>query len=45
MLRMQDVHVLRHRVLFEGSSRRTAARELGINRDTVRRYLEAPPAV
>lgn len=42
---MQDVHVLRHHVLVEGRSRRQVARELGINRNTVRRYLEAPEPV
>ena len=45
MLRMQDVHVLRHQVLVEGRSRRQVARELGISRNTVRRYLEAPEPV
>ena len=39
MLRVQDVHVLRHKVLVEGQSRRQVARELGISRNTVRRYL------
>ena len=39
MLRVEDVHVLRHKVLVEGLSRRQAARELGISRNTVRRYL------
>ena len=39
MLRVQDVHVLRHKVLVEGLSRRQAAREMGISRNTVRRYL------
>ena len=39
---MQDVYVLRHQVLIEGQSRRQVARELGISRNTVRRYLEAP---
>ena len=42
---MQDVHVLRHQVLIEGRSRRQVARELGISRNTVRRYLEAPEPV
>ena len=39
MLRVEDVHVVRHKVLVEGLSRRQAARELGISRNTVRRYL------
>ena len=39
MLRVQDVRVLRHRVLDEELSRRQVARELGISRNTVPRYL------
>ncbi len=39
MLRVQDVHVLRHKVLVEGQSQRQVAREMGISRNTVRRYL------
>jgi transposase len=39
MLRVEEVHVLRHKVLVEGRSRRQVARELGISRNTVRRYL------
>ena len=39
MLRVRDVHVLRHKVLVEGLSQRQAARELGVSRNTVRRYL------
>ena len=42
MLRVEDVHVLRHKVLVEGLSRRQAVRELGISRNTVRRYLRLP---
>lgn len=42
---MQDVHVLRHQVLVEGRSRRQVACELGISRNTVRRYLELPAPV
>ena len=42
MLRVEDVHVLRHKVLVEGLSRRQAAREMGISRNTVRRYLRLP---
>ncbi len=42
---MQDVHVLRHQVLIEGRSRRQVASELGISRNTVRRYLETPEPV
>jgi transposase len=39
MLRVEEVHVLRHQVLVEGRSQRQVARELGISRNTVRRYL------
>jgi transposase len=37
---MDQVHVLRHKVLVEGVSLRKVARELGISRNTARRYLE-----
>ena len=41
---MDQVHVLRHKVLVEGRSRRQVAKELGISRRTVRKYLtEAVP--
>jgi transposase len=39
MLRMDRVHVIRHKVLVEGQSARRVARELGIARKTVARYL------
>jgi transposase len=45
MLSVADVHVLRHKVLIEGLSQRQAAREMGISRNTVRRYLELPEPV
>lgn len=38
---MDQVHVLRDKVLREGKSVRQAARELGISRVTARKYLEA----
>jgi transposase len=40
MLKVDQVHVIRHKVLVEGRSRRQVARELGISRLTVRKYLE-----
>ena len=44
MLKVDQVHVLRHKVLVEGRSRRQVAKELGISRRTVRKYLtEAVP--
>ncbi len=36
---MDQVHVIRHKVLVEGVSQRRAAREMGVSRNTVRRYL------
>lgn len=36
---MDQVHVVRHKVLVEGRSVRQAARDLGISRNTVRRYV------
>ena len=44
MLKVDQVHVLRHKVLVEGRSQRQVAKELGISRLTVKRYLtEAVP--
>jgi transposase len=40
MLRMDQVHVLRRKVLNEGQSIRRVARELGLSRNTVAKYLE-----
>ena len=40
MLRMDQVHVIRHKVLVEGRSIRRTARDLGVSRNTVRRYLK-----
>lgn len=39
MLKVAEVHVVRHKVLVEGRSRRCVAREMGISRNTVDRYL------
>lgn len=40
MLRMDQVHVIRHKVLVEGRSRREVATEMGVSRNTVRKYVE-----
>jgi transposase len=40
MLTMEQVHVVRHKVLVEGLSVRKVARQLGLSRNTVKRYLE-----
>ncbi len=37
---MDQVHVVRHKVLVEGVSERKVAKELGISRNTVRRYVQ-----
>ena len=36
---MDQVHVIRHKVLIDGRSRRSVAREMGVSRNTVRKYL------
>src|SRR5262245_57100192 len=41
MLRMDQVYVVRHKVLVEGVPERQVARELGIARNTVRRYVSS----
>ena len=40
MLRMDQVHVIRDKVLREGRSVRQVARELGVSRNTITKYLE-----
>jgi len=46
MLRMDQAYVIRHKVLIEKISVRRVARELGVSRNTVRRYVEgATPCV
>ena len=45
MLKMDQVHVLRHKVLKEGQSIRRVARELGLSRNTVAKYLDQPEPV
>jgi transposase len=42
---MDQVHVIRHKVLVEGLSARQVARQMGLSRNTVRRYLELPAPV
>ena len=41
LLRMQDVHMLRHHVLVKGPSQWPVARELMISRNGVKSYPEA----
>jgi transposase len=44
MLRVDQVHIVRHKVLVEGRSQRQVATELGLSRLTVRKYVaEAVP--
>jgi transposase len=40
MLKVDQVHVIRHKVLVDGRSRRQVAKEFGISRVTVRKYVE-----
>jgi transposase len=40
MLRVDQVHVIRHKVLVDGRSQRRVAKEFGISRVTVRKYVE-----
>lgn len=42
---MDQVHVVRHKVLVEGQKARRVAREMGISRNTVKRYLEVAAPV
>lgn len=37
---MDQVHIVKHKVLVEGLSKRRVAQELGISRNTIDRYLE-----
>lgn len=41
MLKVEQAYVIRHKVLVEGKSRRQVAREMGVSRNTVRKYVEA----
>src|SRR5215207_8649615 len=40
MLRMDQLHVIRHKVLVEGQSIRSVARQMDISRNTVSKYLK-----
>jgi len=40
MLRMDQMNVIRHKVLIEGQSIRRVAREMGLSRLTVWKYVE-----
>ena len=40
MLKMDQVHVIRHQVKREGKSQRGVAKELRVSRNTVKKYLE-----
>jgi transposase len=42
---MDQVHVIRHKVLVEGLTVRQVARQLGVSRNTIKRYLELPTPV
>lgn len=45
MLRMDQVHVIRHKVLVEEQSIRKVAREMKVSRNTVRKYLKVSQAI
>jgi transposase len=40
MLRMDQVHVIRHKVLVEGRTIRSVAREMSVGRNTIKKYLK-----
>jgi transposase len=40
MLRMDQVHVVRHKILVEGQSIRSVSRQTSISRNTIRKYLK-----
>jgi predicted transcriptional regulator len=42
MLSMQTVHIIRHKVLVEGLSVQHVARDLGLSRTAIYKYLEGP---
>ena len=40
MLKMDKVYIIRHKVLVEGKSQREVGRQLGIDKETVGKYLK-----
>lgn len=41
---MEQIHVIRHKILVEGMSLRKVAQQMGVSRNTIRRYLvDTPP--
>jgi transposase len=45
MLRMDQVHVVRHKILIEGQSIRSVSRQMGISRNTIRKYQKVSEPV
>jgi transposase len=45
MLRMDQVHVVRHKILVEGRSIRSVSRQMSISRNTIRKYLKVSEPV
>jgi transposase len=45
MLRMDQVHVVRHKILVEGRSIRAVSRQMSISRNTIRKYLKVSEPV
>ena len=41
-MRMDHVHIVRHKVLVEGQNIRSVAREMGVSHNTVSKYLKVP---
>ena len=44
MLRMDQVHVVRHKILVEGQSIRSVSRQMSISRNTIRKYPPRSPS-
>jgi len=45
MLRMNQVHIIRHKVLVERKSQRETATEMGVSRNTVKKYVRQPEPI